>query len=127
MENLIAEPGVSSDPGSPSSKPIETFTGSMLSLDQENKSNGFIKVAISILKEMTDLSLLVQSKPFLLVTLSNMFIFLGYFVPFIYMPEVGKKLDIPNYAYLLSIIGKCVGSVDLTQKDAQIVILVLFK
>ena len=94
------------DGSDPLAKQIETFTGSMLSLTEEKKSDGFIKVSIRILREMTDLSLLVQSKPFLLVTLSNLFIFLGYFVPFIYIPEVGEKDDIPNYEYLLGIIGK---------------------
>ena len=111
LQNLIIEPGSAdkSDPNN-SSRPVPTYNGSTLSLDKQDKScvksGGFGTIALNILKEMTDLSLLKESVPFLLVTLSNFFIFLGYFAPFLYITEFCKKNEIDNYAYLYSIIGK---------------------
>lgn len=66
----------------------------------------FCKVILDILKEMTNFKLLRQNKMFLLVTIANFFVFLGYFLPWIYIPRRAAELKIENYALILSIIGK---------------------
>lgn len=88
---------------------LDTFSGSILSLNTLTKKpfykRGFFRVALDILREMTNFSLLRENKGFLLVTLSNFFIFLGYFIPFLYIPIRAKDLGLPNHSFLLSIIG----------------------
>lgn len=65
----------------------------------------FGKMALNILKEMTNLSLLKENIGFLLITLSNFIIFAGYFLPFIYIPIITKELGIFDTFYL-GLIGK---------------------
>ena len=65
-----------------------------------------VKVAIDILKEMTNFRLLVENKPFALMVVANFFVFIGYFVPFIYIPIRGRELEIQNITIVLSIIGR---------------------
>lgn len=88
---------------------MQTFSGSILSLNTAGKvpfyRRGFFAAAIGILKEMTNFSLLRENIPFLFVTLSNLFIFLGYFIPFLYIPLRAKELELAHHSYLLSIIG----------------------
>jgi hypothetical protein len=64
------------------------------------------KVMLDILVEMTNFKLLIENKPFLLIVIANFFVFVGYFLPFIYIPIRGKELDISNIAMVLSVIGK---------------------
>lgn len=73
--------------------------------DQDSKK-GVSQIVIGILKEIVNVRLLKENLPFLLITLSNFFIFFVYFIPFIYIPIRAKELKIPNYPLLLSIIGK---------------------
>jgi len=90
---------------------IETFSGSVYSLNAADKDlpfyqrNKLLRIVIGILKEMTDFRLLVQNFPFLLVTLSNLFIFLGYFTPFLFITKVADNNNIENSSLLISIIG----------------------
>ncbi len=58
-----------------------------------------------LLKEMVDIKLLGQNWRFLLLTLSNLFIFTGYFLPFIYLKEVADLNGITNASLIISIIG----------------------
>ncbi|XP_023338137.1 monocarboxylate transporter 2 [Eurytemora carolleeae] len=62
---------------------------------------------ISVLKSMMDFSLLKEPK-FLLVSVSNLFGFLGFYVPFMYLPSlVGSNPGISENeaAFILSVIG----------------------
>ena len=54
---------------------------------------------------MTNFRLLIENKPFLLIVIANFFVFVGYFLPFIYIPIRGKELEIGNIAMVLSVIG----------------------
>ncbi len=96
---------------------VTTFSGSMMSVskhvdntdddDGEPKSccKSCLSVSWSILKEMGNLSLLKENFAFLLIVLSNFFIFSGYFIPYIYVPVRAKELGIANFALILSVIG----------------------
>ena len=64
-----------------------------------------VKVIADIVKEMSNFRLLVENKPFLLIVIANFFAFVGYFLPFIYIPIRGKELEIGNIAMVLSVIG----------------------
>ena len=111
---------------------ILSFTGSIVSVGNfnmalnigENSDDTEIPwykrawaVTMEIAKEISDLKLLTQNMPFLLITLSNFFVFLGYFIPFIYIPLVAKDLIKENpelendlnesrVSFIFSIIGK---------------------
>jgi MCP family monocarboxylic acid transporter-like MFS transporter 14 len=58
------------------------------------------------LKEMTNCHLLVN-KYFMLIAISNVFGMLGFYVPFVYLPNMAvlKNVSIENANFLLSIIG----------------------
>lgn len=49
----------------------------------KESSNIFAK----IFKEMTNFKILTKNIPFLLISISNFFLFFGYFIPFIYIPQ----------------------------------------
>ena len=111
---------------------ILSFTGSIVSVGNfnmalnigENSDDPEIPwykrawaITVAIAKEISDLKLLTQNMSFLLITLSNFFVFLGYFIPFIYIPLVAKDLIKENpalesdlsenrVAFIFSIIGK---------------------
>lgn len=74
--------------------------------DKENKLTKTIKVVKDVFKDATNFKILMTNKLFLLITLSNAFIFLVYFIPFIYIPVRAKELGITQYAWIISIIGK---------------------
>ena len=59
------------------------------------------------LKEMVNLTLLVNPI-FLLVGISNVFGMLGFYVPFVYLPNMAvlRGVSVENANFLLSIIGK---------------------
>ena len=115
MQNLIVSNNtdplsLNNDTNDTSAKPLQAFSGSIISLDKAHKSDcaqssSFARISMGILKEMTDFSLLKENRGFLLITLSNLFIFLGYFVPFLYIPEVAREKEIANSSWLLSTIG----------------------
>lgn len=93
-------------------KVIATYHGSVLSLNQrENipfyERNTFLRIAVGILKEMTDFRLLCENVGFLLITLSNFFIFTGYFTPFLYLTDLAHQFGTPKSqaSFLISIIG----------------------
>ena len=65
----------------------------------------FIKLTIEILKEMSDLSLLIHNWRFLLITLSNFIVFCGYFTPFLFITKIAQDNGIKNAPFILSIIG----------------------
>jgi hypothetical protein len=86
---------------------VEEFTRSNISIAKKtNCMQGSLKVAVDIIKEMTDFKLLGQNRQFLLVTLANFFMFAGFFVPYIYIPIYAEELKIEKYSIILSIIGK---------------------
>lgn len=58
-----------------------------------------------IFKEMFNFKLIATNKLFLLIVLSNFFVFFVYFIPFIYIPIRAKKLGMTQYPWIISIIG----------------------
>ena len=91
-------------------KDIAAFTGSMYSVRTNNEEPEGKKenVALKILKEMFDLKLLVTNKIFLLAVLSQFVVFIGYFLPFIYIPLRARELGIEQVSWILSVIGKSI-------------------
>jgi len=95
-------------------KTVQTYIGSVVSLNEGHKSNEklpiyqrnkFLRISVGILKEMTDFKLLCENVPFLLITVSNFFIFSGYFITFMYMTKIADDNGIENSSWLISIIG----------------------
>jgi hypothetical protein len=97
---------------------LQTFSGSMVSINAplgyvDKKApiyerNKFLRITIGILKEMTDFKLLVQNAGFFCITISNFFLFTGYFTPFLYITKIAQKNGIQKAkaSFLISIIGK---------------------
>lgn len=88
---------------------MNTFSGSVLSLNEVrnlSKKNGTGNLIIGIIKEMGNVSLLSKNIGLLLITLSNFFIFSGYFIPFLFIPIRAKQLDIVDSSSILGLIGK---------------------
>ena len=94
-----------------SGRAIQTFSGSVYSLNDIDppfyQRNAFLRIAIGILKEMTDFKLLFQNMGFLLITLSNFFIFTGYFTPFLYITKIAEEKGTTKElaTWLISVIG----------------------
>jgi len=91
------------------SKHIQTYLGSMYSLNVEklplSQRNKFCRLSVEIFKEMTNFSLLFSCPIFLMITLSNFFLFTGYFLPFIYLTRIAGENGMQNPSMLLSVIG----------------------
>jgi hypothetical protein len=90
------------------SENAEEFRRSQISIPVEPSGVRRLgKVMLDILVEMTNFKLLIENKPFLLIVIANFFVFVGYFLPFIYIPIRGKELDMGSkVAMILSVIGK---------------------
>lgn len=92
-------------------KVLETYHGSVYSLNEISvpfyQRHAFLRIVINILKEMTDFRLLCQNVGFLLITISNFFVFTGYFTPFLYITKIARDNGIPSgqASFLISIIG----------------------
>jgi MFS family permease len=91
---------------------MQSYAGSVLSLEQVGKEkcherNACLRISFGILKEMSDFKLLVQNFSFLLITLSNFFLFTGYFAPFLYIVKIAEMngSSKESAAFLISIIG----------------------
>lgn len=98
----------------PQSQVVEGFLGSMHSLPPPEPAepkfyerNSCCRITVGILKEMTDFSLLCQNFGFLLIVLSNFFIFSGFFTPFLYITKIAESHGISKEkaAFLISIVG----------------------
>ena len=91
---------------------VQTFHGSVLSLTTKKlpltQRNTFLRITISILKEMANFTLLGQNVGFLLITLSNLFVFIGYFTPFLYMTKISEDngMSAAQASFLISVVGK---------------------
>ena len=93
---------------------VVEFTCSKISIPTvpEEENNCCLRVYVfrimsDIVKEVTNFILLLLNKQFVLITIANFFVFVGYFLPFIYIPvRAGSELKIDNYAMVMSIIGK---------------------
>jgi hypothetical protein len=85
------------------------YAGSLASIDasSERKNLKVSQILINTLKEICDIKLIFKSWTMLLITLSNFFMFSGYFIPFIYIPKVADKNSIENSSYLIVTIGAC--------------------
>ena len=68
--------------------------------------NACLKLTVNILKETFNFRLLIENWRFLLITISNFFIFTGYFTPFLFITKIAQDNNIPNASFILSIIGK---------------------
>lgn len=90
---------------------VQTFGGSVVSLNMEklplHQRNAFLRISYGILKEMTDFRLLWKNLGFLLITLSNFFLFTGYFTPFLYITKLAQDNGFSKgqASFLISIIG----------------------
>ncbi|RMZ94913.1 monocarboxylate transporter 2-like, partial [Brachionus plicatilis] len=87
---------------------VHTFSGSVLSLNEVrniSKKSGTGSLILNILKEMGNVSLLSKNIGLLFITLSNFFIFSGYFIPFLFIPIRAKQLDIADSSFILGLIG----------------------
>jgi hypothetical protein len=74
--------------------------------DDGSCCNRCLSVSFNILKEMVNLKLLFKNLTFALMVLSNVLIFSGYFIPFIYVPIRARELNFENGSTILSTIGK---------------------
>lgn len=90
-------------------KIVQTYLGSTYSLNVKEpfyERNKFLRLSVEILREMTNFELLIQNFGFLLITLSNLFCFTGFFLPYIYLPSIAEQHNLMEKpAILLSIIG----------------------
>ena len=80
----------------------------MEKLNEESKENEEQKSQSHIckfFKELVDFSLLRQNKIFLLIVLSNFFVFFAYYITFIYIPIRAQSLGINEFAWIISIMG----------------------
>lgn len=95
---------------------MQSFSGSMASIrhlpdDNENSNvdtsccKSCLNISYNIIKEITDVKLITQNLPFFLITLSNFFVFFGYFLPYIYIPIRAKEINLESFSWILSIIG----------------------
>lgn len=89
---------------------IQTYMGSMYSLKSDrlpfHQRNKFLKMALDILKDMANFSLLRENMGFLLITMSNFCLFTGYFIPFIYLVSIAEtSAGMSDPTLLLSLIG----------------------
>lgn len=111
MKQPEALSGENDDPNS--TKFVQTYYGSVYSLTNQDEDlpchqrNACVRITLGILKEMTDFKLLFQNLGFLLITVSNFFLFTGYFAPFLYIVKIATENGIENAkaSFLLSIIG----------------------
>jgi MFS family permease len=93
MENLVKD-------GNETSK-VEAVEPQETKKKKENCG----QITLSILKNTANFTLLKDNFNFFLITMSNFFIFLVYFIPFIYIPVRAQQLGIDQYPWILSIIG----------------------
>jgi len=85
---------------------VEIMSGSIVSLKkEEEKQKKKENVFLSLFKEMTDFTLLYTNWRFLLITLSNFFVFSGYFLPFLFVAKVAALNGLTNPSFVISIIG----------------------
>lgn len=83
------------------------MSGSIVSLKkEEEKPNKKDNVFLGLFKEMTDFTLLCNNWRFLLITLSNFFVFSGYFLPFLFVAKVAALNGLSNPSFVISVIGK---------------------
>jgi hypothetical protein len=55
--------------------------------EEYENTKGSNSIFVEIFKEMTNFKILTKNIPFLLISISNFFLFFGYFIPFIYIPQ----------------------------------------
>jgi len=104
--------GENDDPNG--NKFVQTYYGSVYSLTNQDEDlpchqrNACLRITLTILKEMFDFKLLFQNLGFLLITISNFFLFTGYFAPFLYIVKIATNngIEVQQASFILSIIGK---------------------
>lgn len=74
-------------------------------ISEKNKPTG-TEIFLNIIREVGNFTLLKENKMLLMIVISNFFAFLCYFTPFTFIPIRAKGLQLENYAYIISIIGK---------------------
>lgn len=85
---------------------VEIMSGSIISfkaLQTEEKVKE--SMIIGLLKEMVNVKLLGQNWRFLFITLSNLFVFTGYFLPFVFLTKVAELNGIERPSLVISVIG----------------------
>lgn len=80
------------------------FFGAMLKPFNKNRK---VPAFLEILKEISNFKLLFQNAEFFYLTISNFFIFTGYFTPFLYLTKIAQSNNISKTqaSFLISTIG----------------------
>jgi cyanate permease len=90
---------------------VETFHGSVYSLNEFEpkfyERYTCLRLIVGILKEMSDFKLLRENFGFLIMTMSNFFLFTGYFTPFLYIIKIAEVngIEKAEATFLISVIG----------------------
>ena len=107
------------------------MSGSVLSIKDigvtEMKSSSgslLTEMFVGIYKETTDFKLLSENWKFLLISLSNILIFTGYFLPFLYVIKIAEENNIDKElsAYIISTIGNKFNQIKYKQIQLLIVL-----
>lgn len=90
-------------------KIVQTYMGSVYSLNTKKlpfyQRNTFLRLIVEVFGEMANFSLLWQNTCFLFIVLSNFFLFTGFFLTYIYLPQVARLNQMRNPQKLLATIG----------------------
>ena len=75
-------------------------------LDDKQESRGGLRPLLSVVEEMMSISLLLNPS-FLLIAMSNLLGMLGFYVPFVFLPNMAvmRGIDTDRANFLLSVIG----------------------
>ena len=93
---------------------IESYRGSICSQEMPKLKrrkfyhrNSFLRVSADVLRDMSNFSLVYENCDFSLIALSNLFVSLGYFTPFLYITKIAEENGVPaeQAAFLISVVG----------------------
>jgi hypothetical protein len=84
---------------------ILSYSGSLVSISQGEKRSAFKEFVVDTVKEIFDIKMIFQNWKMLVISISNFFVMLGYFVPFIYIPKVNELNKIEGSSSVFAVIG----------------------
>lgn len=88
---------------------IESYRGSICSQERHKLKprNSFLRVSADVLKDMSNFKLVYENWDFSLIAISNFFVSLGYFTPFLYITKIAEENGVPaeQAAFLISVVG----------------------
>jgi MFS family permease len=85
---------------------VDVMSGSIVSLKHKSTDDEDESIIVGLFKEMINFKLLGSNWRFLFMTLSNLCIFIGYFLPFIFVTKIAESNNIENPSLVISVIGK---------------------